>query len=122
MSRIRLYFDEDAMDPDLVRALRARDADVITARALGMIERRDEDQLRTATQQGRVLYSFNLADYYRLHTEWMASGRFHAGMILAQQQRHSVGDQLRRLVRLLGNRTAEEMRNWLEFLSTWGEV
>jgi hypothetical protein len=29
--RIRLYFDEDAMDSDLVRALRVRGLEVITA-------------------------------------------------------------------------------------------
>ena len=40
--KIRLYMDEDAMDQVLVKALRARSIDVLTALDAGMIER---DQL-----------------------------------------------------------------------------
>jgi hypothetical protein len=38
---LRLYIDEDAMDKDLARALRARRVDVLTARDAGLIERDD---------------------------------------------------------------------------------
>ena len=38
---IRLYVKEDAMDKDLVQAIRARGVDVITALDAGMIERAD---------------------------------------------------------------------------------
>jgi hypothetical protein len=38
MSRIRLYFDEDAMQRALVVALRARRIDVLTASDSGMAE------------------------------------------------------------------------------------
>ncbi len=58
--RIRLYVDEDAMDKDLLQALRARGVDVLTAFETGMIERSDEDHLEFVTRKGRVLYSFNL--------------------------------------------------------------
>jgi hypothetical protein len=40
---IRLYFDEDSMRRSLVRALRARGVDVITALDAGMIEREDDE-------------------------------------------------------------------------------
>jgi hypothetical protein len=39
MSRIRLYFDEDAMQNALVVALRARHIDVLTASDCGMVGR-----------------------------------------------------------------------------------
>jgi hypothetical protein len=42
------------------------------------------------------LYTFNVSDFYRLHKAWAGAGREHAGMILASQQRFSVGEQLRR--------------------------
>jgi hypothetical protein len=113
---IRLYLDEDSMDRALVAALRARGVDVLTAQEARMIERPDEDHLRFATHEGRVLYSFNVADYCRLHGQ----GQPHAGMVLAQQQRYSVGEQLRRLLRLMGSRSAEDMKAHLEFLSAWG--
>ena len=117
--RIRLYVDEDAMDNDLVQALRARGVDVITALEAGKIERPDREHLDHATAQGRVLYSFNGADFWRLHTTYMASARAHAGMVLAHQQRYSVGEQARRLLKLIATKSAEEMKNWVDFLGHW---
>lgn len=116
---IRLYLDEDAMDQDLVRALRIRALDVITALDSGMIERTDRDHLEYATTHGRVLYSFNVGDFYRLHTEYLPEGKSHAGIILAPQQRYSVGSQMRGLLKLIAARSAEEMRNQVEFLGPW---
>ena len=104
------------MDKALVSALRARGLDVLTAREADMIERRDDDHLAFAAREGRVLYSFNVGDYCRLHTHV----RFHAGMVLALQQRYPVGDQMRRLLRLVAAKSAEDMRNHIEFLSAWG--
>ncbi len=57
---IRLYLEEDSMRHALVRALRARGVDVVTALDEEMIEREDEEHLDYATGQGRVLYSFNV--------------------------------------------------------------
>ena len=56
----------------------------------------------------------------RLYSNLMRAGQSHAGIILAVQQRYSVGEQMRRLLRLISSVTAEEMRNRIEFLSTWG--
>ncbi|MBA3945613.1 MAG: DUF5615 family PIN-like protein [Herpetosiphonaceae bacterium] len=116
---LRLYLDEDSMDQDLVRALRARGVDVVTALDAGMIERPDDDHLRRAIAEDRVLYSFNVGDFYRLHTHFLLEGKQHTGMILAPQQQFSVGEQLRRLLRLMANRSPEEMRNRVEFLGSW---
>ncbi len=116
---IRLYFDEDAMDKDLVRALRARGIEVMTALEAGMIERTDEDHLAYATTQGYVLYGFNAADYYRLHTAFLSAGKIHAGIILARQQHYSVGEQMRRLLKLIAAVSEQEMSNRVEFLSAW---
>lgn len=116
---MRLYVDEDAMDKDLVRALRARGVDVLTAQEASMIERRDEEHLEYATAQGRVLYSFNVVDFYRLHAAFVAQGRSHAGIILSRQQRYSVGEQMRRLLKLIAAKSTEEMKSQVEFLSAW---
>ncbi len=116
---LRLYLDEDSMDQDLVHALRARGVDVVTALDAGMIERADEEHLRWATAEDRVLYSFNVGDFYQLHTSFLASGVAHAGIILAPQQRFSIGEQLRRLLRLAATYSPEEMRNRVEFLGGW---
>lgn len=117
---IRLYMDEDAMDQALVQALRARGSDVITALDARMIEREDAAHLDYATQQGRVLCSFNAGDFYRLHSDCLVQGKSHAGIILMRQQRYSVGEQMRRILKLAASKSADEMRNRVEFLSAWG--
>ena len=118
--QIRLYLDEDAMDNDLVRALRLRGIDVITALDLGLIGSTDLEHLQCAMESDRVLYSFNVSDFMNLHTQFLAAGKNHGGIIFGDQQRYSVGEQMRRIVRLAQMRSAESMRNTVEFLSAWG--
>jgi hypothetical protein len=117
---VRLYLDEDAMDKDLIRALRARGVDVEAANEVGMVEREDHEHLEYATAQGRILHSFNIGHFCRLHAEFLASQKSHAGIVLCRQQHYSVGEQMRRLLKLIASKTAEDMRNQLEFLSDWG--
>jgi hypothetical protein len=119
MTPLRLYVDEDSMDDDFVKALRVRGVDVHTTSDDGMRGRPDRDQLRWSTAQGRVLYSFNVADFYALHADFLQREEQHAGIILAQQQRYSIGDQLRGVLKLMAARSADEMVNQLVFLSAW---
>ena len=120
MNQIRLYFDEDAMHSRLVTALRTRGVAVVTVMDFRLTGKTDEEQLAFATERECVLYTFNVSDFYRLHTQWAAAARNHAGIILAPQQRFSVGEQLRRVLHLRSTLTAEAMRNNVEFLSNWG--
>ncbi|HEX5734467.1 MAG TPA: DUF5615 family PIN-like protein [Blastocatellia bacterium] len=117
--RIRLYFDEDAMDGDLVHTLRIRGIDVTSALEQGLIRRSDTDHLEFAISQGRVLYSFNIGDFQQLHSEYVTRGKHHSGIVLCQQQRYSLGEQMRRLLNIAGRVSAEEMRDSLIFLSAW---
>ena len=112
--------DEDSMDQDLVRALRARNVDVVTALDAGMTGRSDSENLDYASAQGRVLYTFNVGDFYYLHSERLREGRPHAGLVIAPQQRYAVGEQMRRLLRLIATRSASDMSGRVEFLSAWG--
>jgi Domain of unknown function (DUF5615) len=120
VSQIEIYIDEDAMDSDLVAALRSRGVPVITALDAGLVGKPDDLQLAFAAEHGCVLYTFNVSDFYRLHTSWVSAGREHGGMILAPQQRFSVGEQLRRILRLRAATTTVRMRNQVEFLANWG--
>jgi hypothetical protein len=119
---IRRYFDEDSVRNALVHALRARGIDVQIALDADMIERSDEDHLELATAQGRMLCSFNVGDFYRLHTRYMAQHKSHTGIVLALQQQYSGGEHMRRLLKLIAHLTAADMQNRLEFLSVWGEI
>jgi len=78
MSQVRLYLDEDAMRRSIVFGLRARNVDVLTASEAEMINRNDQEHLAAATASGRVLYTFNVADYCVLHQTWISQDRPHA--------------------------------------------
>ena len=94
------------MDSDLGAALRSRGVTVLTALDAGLTKKPDGEHLAFATARECVLYTFNVSDFHRLHTHWISTGREHAGMILAPQQRFSAGEQLRRILRLRGPRPA----------------
>ena len=59
----------------------------------GLTGKTDEEQLSVATERVYGLYTFNVSDFYRLHTGWLNQGREHAGMILVRQQRFSAGER-----------------------------
>jgi predicted RNA methylase len=118
--KIRLYFDEDAMQTDVVKGPRARGVDVVTAQEAQMRGRSDEEQLRYATEHGRVIYSFNTRHFMALNTSFMEQGLSHTGIVLTARKRWPIGEQLRRLSILIKDVSAEEMVNRVEFLSSWG--
>jgi hypothetical protein len=118
--RVRLYLDENALGKDFVEALRSNGVDVLTTAETGLLSATDERQLEHAATEGRTLYSYNIRDFIVLHYQYLADAKQHAGIILCEQERYSVGEQMRRVVRLAENLSAEQMHGRLEFLSTWG--
>jgi Domain of unknown function (DUF5615) len=81
--QIRLYLDEDAMDSDLVLALRMHGVEVTTALDESLIEHYENDHLAFAASQSRALYAFNAGDYLALHRAYLTQGGHHAGIMLA---------------------------------------
>lgn len=120
MTKIRLYLDEDTMDSDLLGALLLRNVDVLSAGEAQMLSRSDEEQLKWALDHQRIIYSFNVRDFYRIHTNYLEKQQRHAGIILGFQN-YSIGEQMRRILRIIANKSAEEMENQVEFLSAWEE-
>jgi hypothetical protein len=80
----------------------------------------DEEQLAWAADQGRALFTYNASDFCRLHAGFLRQGRHHAGIIIGDQQTASIGEEIRRLIRISESKTAVEMNDCLEFLSNWG--
>ena len=120
MSLIRLHVDEDAQSSGLVRALDARGVEVVSATSAQLLREPDSRQLVFAAEHGLVLYTFNVGHFLRLHTEFVHAGQEHRGIIFGIQQRYSIGEPLRRILRIREALTAEQMRNRAEFLSNWG--
>ncbi len=114
---IKLYLDEDAQRTDLIQGLRARHVDLVTASESGLLGQSDEVQLEYATAQGRVIFTFNRGDFFRLHTEWLTNTRQHTGIIVSDQVQ--TGVVVRQLLRLMSTKSASEMKDALEFLSHW---
>jgi len=118
VTKIRLYLDEDSIKNSLVVALRNVGVDVITAADANKLSCTDEEQLIWATEDNRVIYSFNVGDFCRLHILYMVEGRSHGGIILSKQ-RYSVGDQLRGILGLIDAVSAEDMGNQQVFLGNY---
>jgi hypothetical protein len=116
MSAIRLFTDEDVYGVVAV-ALRKAGYDALSTPASGRRGESDESQLEWATNEGRVLVTFNVAHFSQLHAAWLSDGRHHAGIIVSGQR--SVRDLLRRLLHLAASRDAGAMHDQLEFLSDW---
>ncbi|MDI9634348.1 DUF5615 family PIN-like protein [Kamptonema cortianum] len=121
MNSLQLYLDEDSVEKSLIAAFRNADLDIVTVTEVHRESYSDEDQLLWATTQRRAIYSYNQRDFCRLHREFLAAERNHAGIILVQQQRYSVGQQLQGLLRLAATVSAKEMVNQLVFLGAYIE-
>ena len=122
MNRICFYLDEDTIKTALIQALRNADLDVVTVadvKRLGYADEEHEEQLIWATEQKRVIYSFNIGDFCRLHRDFIAEDKSHTGIILASQQQYSVGQQLRGLLKLAADKSAQDMVNELVFISAY---
>ncbi len=105
------------MSRDLVKALRSRAVDLLTASEAGQVHMPDQHHLDYATSLGRAVVTYNTRDFARLHAEYLAAGKHHAGIIVSDQLQ--VGVVLRRLMKLLNVRSTGEMRDCLEYLSDW---
>lgn len=111
-----IYFDEDSSSSSVSRALRDRGADILTTVQAKRFGLPDDDQLKFATGQGRVIYTFNARDFCRLHAEILGAFGTHAGIIVGEHQ-IAIGEQIRRLSYLLETRSAIDMKDNLIFLS-----
>jgi hypothetical protein len=103
---LRYFLDED-ISPAVAAGLRAHGVDADSAYDAGRANRRisDRDQLAHAAGAGRVLVTYNRADYQQLDSEWREAGRTHAGIIWCSDltfPRRDVGAVIRALNAVAG--------------------
>jgi predicted nuclease of predicted toxin-antitoxin system len=113
MKPVKLYFDENVPEA-IAAAVRLRGYDVTTVRDAERKADSDLDQLRYASLQKRVLFTFNIADFFKLHDEFVTTGRHHSGILLSKQL--PVGIVVKRLLKLLSCLPVDEIENnilWL---------
>lgn len=113
MAQAPLYLDEDVYG-GVAQGLRRRGFDVLVTIEAGRGEANDEEQLRFAVKQGRVLVTFNRGHFARLHAEYQAAGRRHCGIVVSAQA--GIGPVVRALARLLSTNDAAQIENRLIWL------
>lgn len=115
---IKLYLDENV--PEVVAVeLRLRGFDVITVKDVGHKGLSDVAQLKYASSEKRIIFTFNVADFYNIHSEFIDKGIKHGGIILSKQL--PVGIIVKTLSRLLSNANYEKVSNNLIWLSDWAK-
>ncbi len=91
---------DEAVSYRVAEGLRQRGVDAISVREVGRANSRisDEDQLDFAASAGRVLVTYNRADYQVLDATWRLRGRTRAGILWCAERsipRRAVGDLVR---------------------------
>jgi predicted nuclease of predicted toxin-antitoxin system len=107
--KIRFYTDEHVSQA-VVRGLRRRGVDVVTAVDAGMLSAPDPEHLARAHAGGRVVFTQD-RDFLRLHAE----AAQHSGIVYARQGT-PVGEIIQGLVLIYEVLDPEEMRDHREFL------
>jgi predicted nuclease of predicted toxin-antitoxin system len=113
MAKISLLLDEDVR-PVLGEILRHRGYDVVHVLELERTGKTDTEQLAHAIGQQRAILTHNIKDFIILDREYRRNGKEHFGILLSDQV--AMRELLRRALRFLGRRSAEEVKNnifWL---------
>ncbi len=117
--KIKLYIDEDAQNEALLAALRRHQIDVLSTGEANNTGVSDIEQIEFAETVKRIIYTFNVGDFAALHAEYLKREKAHSGIIIGEQRRYGIGGQVRCLLRIIETKSAEEMRNNIEFLNNW---
>jgi predicted nuclease of predicted toxin-antitoxin system len=110
---IELYMDED-VDVVVADLIRARGFSVTTTRDAGQLGNTDAEQLAYAAREQKALVTHNRRHFESLARTYLAEGRPHSGIILAT--RHPSYEIARRLLLILNNVTAAELRYQVRYI------
>ena len=110
MTATSFFLDEHIWLP-VAPALRELGIACLSAQEAGRRGLPDEVQLAWCRDQGMALASFD-TDYLGLSA--LTPG--HAGIAWCRARKYAIGPFIDRLARLAHDRSAEEMRDWIEYL------
>lgn len=110
MASLRFYLDEN-VPVQIASQLKSRGIDAVTVRDLDLLGEEDVNHLQKATQQDRVLCTYD-SDFLDI----AASGIQHTGIVFGQQDNHYIGTWVNWLTLMHAVLTSEEMKNRIEFL------
>lgn len=113
---ISFFFDEHVPNA-AATTLRARGADVLTVAESGRDSFPDDEQLRFATSEGRVVVTHD-ADYLTLAADFLTRGEQFAGIAYSHPLKYqgNVGGLIYALELIYSAMTPDEMLNHVEYL------
>lgn len=111
--KYRILLDED-IHKKAAEQLRLRGYDTIHVLESHRGGLPDEDQLVFAHSVNRILVSFNMRDYVKLHESFEHAQKEHSGSILSKQI--PIGELIKKLAAELHERDHEDFRNSIYFL------
>ncbi len=93
--------------------MRAASFDILLTSEVGLERAPDGDLLAFAAEAGRSIYTANVRDFARLHSEWLQGGRSHRGIVVRHFQQMPAELQLRALHAIHRRFYAESIRDLL---------
>ena len=108
--RIKFHLDENVSNA-IAQGLRRRGIDVTTTPEVGLIGASDEEQLKFAVSQGRVIFTQD-DDFLKLHQK----GFSHPGIAYCRQRSRSIGEIINSLTLLWELVEPQEIWAKIEFL------
>ncbi len=115
---LKLYLDEN-VDVSVAVGLQRRSIDVVTARDRGKLGVSNEEHLTLASSEERVMVTHDIADFVKLHREWLAAGKSHSGIAVSSVV--APGMIIKRIAALSDSLSAGATANNLIFLANFGE-
>lgn len=107
---VKFYMDEH-VHPGIVKALKKRGIDVLTAQQAGMLDVDDDEHLQLAASQGRVIFT---QDDDFLDEQW--TGKINHNGIAYTHQSTPMGQIIEGLILIYEAITEEEMKNHVEYV------
>ena len=104
------FFMDEHVPPAVTHGLQLRSVDVLTTQEANMLKQDDEELLRFATSQERVMFSQD-EDFLALHNK----GIEHSGIAYTPQGT-SIGEMVRGLLLIHDVLTPDEIRGRIEYL------
>ena len=110
---IEMYFDED-VSHIAAKSLRSRGFRVLTTQETGRKQAPDRDQLDYAAAQNLTLVTHNRVHFELLAAKYFSEAIAHWGIIIAV--RRPPAELVQRLLKVLDQVTADEMKNLLIYI------
>jgi predicted nuclease of predicted toxin-antitoxin system len=114
MSAPKIYLNEN-LSWKIAKAMSEYGYDVVSSYDIGMNAKDDETQFAFAVSEERAVLTNNFGDFVRLCGEYASAEKDHYGVIFTTKCTNWM--VIKRLRKLLGTVTAEQMKNQIRWLN-----